>query len=104
MVSSCGWQALTPRPPLPGLGEGVPEAERRAGVRGNAFCSIDVGVGGKVPFVVVCYRAVLKHECREGTKGTNWVQNDRAVVSLSGVAQQDEAVSHRQDAKGAKGS
>jgi hypothetical protein len=36
------------------------------------FCSIDVGVGGKVPFVVVCYRAVLKHErhekheCHEG--------------------------------------
>jgi hypothetical protein len=35
------------------------------------FCSIDVGVGGKVPFVVICHRAVLKHECREGTKGTN---------------------------------
>jgi len=46
------------------------------------FCSIDVGVRGKVPFVVVCYRAVLKHECREGTKGTNWVQNGKAVVSL----------------------
>jgi len=43
------------------------------------FCSIDVGVGGKVPFVVACYRAVLKHECHEGTKGTNWVQNDRAM-------------------------
>ena len=35
------------------------------------FCSIDVGVGGKVPFVVTGYRAVLKHECHEGTKGTN---------------------------------
>jgi hypothetical protein len=35
------------------------------------FCSIDVGVRGKVPFVVACYRAVLKHECHEGTKGTN---------------------------------
>jgi hypothetical protein len=34
------------------------------------FCSIDVGVGGKVPFVVACYRAVLKHECHERTKGT----------------------------------
>jgi len=43
------------------------------------FCSIDVGVGGKVPFVVICHRAVLKHECREGTKGTNWVQNGRVV-------------------------
>lgn len=36
----------------------------------DAFCSIDVGAGGKVPFVVACYRAVLKHECHEGTKGT----------------------------------
>jgi hypothetical protein len=35
------------------------------------FCFIDVGVGGKVPLVVVCYRAVLKHEYHEGTKGTN---------------------------------
>jgi hypothetical protein len=35
------------------------------------FCSIDVGVGGKVPFVGICHRAVLKHECDEGTKGTN---------------------------------
>ena len=26
-------QALTPRPPLPNLGEGVPEAKQRAGVR-----------------------------------------------------------------------
>ena len=43
------------------------------------FCSIDVGVGGKVPFVVVCYRTVLKHECHEETKSTNWVQNDRAM-------------------------
>jgi hypothetical protein len=43
------------------------------------FCSIDVGAGGKVPFVVICYRAVLKHECHEGTNGTNWVQNDRAM-------------------------
>ncbi len=43
------------------------------------FCSIDVGVGGKVPFVVTCYRAVLKHKSHEGTNGTNLVQNGRAV-------------------------
>jgi hypothetical protein len=66
------------------------------------FCSIDVGVGGKVPFVVACYRAVLKHECHEETKGTNLLQSGRAIVSLSGVAKRDETVSHRQDAKGAK--
>jgi hypothetical protein len=66
------------------------------------FCSIDVGAGGKVPFVVICYRAVWKHEGHEGTNGTNLVQSDRAVVSLSGVAKRDESVSHRQDAQGAK--
>jgi len=43
------------------------------------FCSIDVRVGGKVPFVVVCYRAVWKHEGHEGTKGTNLVQNEGAM-------------------------
>jgi hypothetical protein len=43
------------------------------------FCSIDVGASGKVPFVVIWYRAVLKHECHEGTKSTNLVHNDRAM-------------------------
>jgi len=33
------------------------------------FCSIDVGASGKVPFVVIWYRAVLKHECHEEHKG-----------------------------------
>ena len=45
-------------------------------------CSIDVGVGGKVPFVVVCYRAVLKHECHEGTNGTNLVQMPGSVREI----------------------
>jgi hypothetical protein len=49
------------------------------------FCSIDVGARGKVPFVAIGYWTVLKHECHEGTNGTNLLQNDGAVVPLLGV-------------------
>jgi hypothetical protein len=33
LLSSLLKMTLTPRPPLPNLGEGVPEAEQRVGVR-----------------------------------------------------------------------